>query len=222
MTTCADITDTLEAEHYLVSHGKCGGLGNFAASGSCTLRRGDRVVIEGPRGREVGTVLRQANVRQSRLLGVALSGAIVRLLSQDDELDLRQQHALQERLFAAASQLARSRDLPIEILDVDVLLENRAIIQFLGVDDAALEAFADHLGRDFGVEIHLENLALATVAEEPAGCGKPDCGKTDGGGCTTCSTGGGCSSCGSEATDLSPYFAHLRTKMENNQRTPLL
>ena len=47
-------------EHYLVSHGRSGGLGRFSAPPSSKLNRGDRVLIDSPRGREVGTVLCEA------------------------------------------------------------------------------------------------------------------------------------------------------------------
>jgi hypothetical protein len=61
----------------------------------------------------------------------------------------------------------------------------------------------------------------APDAHEHGGCDKPDCGRTAGGGCTSCSSGGGCSSCGSSKVDLRPYFSHLRDKMEAKGRIAL-
>src|SRR5580692_4412051 len=86
-------------EHYLVSHGKSGGLGSFTAHMSHVLRRGDRVVIDSPRGREVGTILCAANVRQSRILGAISTGAIVRPLAAADATALQGLCALEHRLF---------------------------------------------------------------------------------------------------------------------------
>jgi hypothetical protein len=213
------------ADGYVVSHGKSGGLGHFTAPVSLALRRGDRVIIDSPRGREIGTVLCPANARQSRILGAVASGAIVRPFTPDDDMVLNHLRETEQRLFEASRRLACSQGLPVEVLDVDVLFEERAILQIVGVDDTPLDTFVDALRRAFHLDIQLENLALAQPTENAAdhGCGKPDCGKTTGagGGCTTCATGGGCSSCGA-ATDLRPYFAHLRTQMEAKNRTSLL
>jgi hypothetical protein len=211
------------ADGYVVSHGKSGSLGHFITRFPLALRRGDRVIIDGPRGREIGTVLCPANVRQARILKAATSGAIVRHLTPDDDMALSHLRETEQRLFEASRRLACSQGLPVEVLDVEVLFEDRAILQIVGVDDTPLDAFVGALRRAFQLDIQLENLALAQATENAAdhGCGKPDCGKTAGGGCTTCATGGGCSSCGA-ATDLRPYFAHLRTQMEAKNRTSLL
>ncbi len=216
-------SESTAAEHYIISYGKSGGLGSFSTPEPLTLDRGDRVVIDSPRGREVGTVLCPASVRQARLLGAVASGTIVRPLSVADQVTLESSQTLSQQLFDASRQLACERELPLEILDVDVFLEGQAVVQFIGADVPMLDTFAQALGNRFQLGIRLENLALPQEPAEAHGCGKPDCGKTDGGGgCSTCSTGGGCSSCGSGATDLRPYFSHLREQMDTAQRTNLL
>ncbi|HWY85416.1 MAG TPA: PSP1 C-terminal domain-containing protein [Gemmataceae bacterium] len=211
-------------EHYLVSHGKSGGLGSFTAHMSQVLRRGDRVVIDSPRGREVGTILCAASVRQSRMLGAIATGSIVRPLAAGDATALTELRATEQRLFEAGRELARAQSLPVEVLDVDVLFDERAILQYVGPQETPLDEFARTLSQAFHLDIRLENLALPKESAElhDHGCGKPDCGKTAGGGCSTCSTGGGCSSCGTGATNLRPYFAHLRTQMEVKNRTSLV
>jgi hypothetical protein len=207
---------------YVVGHGKSGGLGHFTSRRPLPLGRGDRVIIDSPRGREVGTVLCPANARQARILGAVASGGIVRLLTPDDEMALKHSRETEQRLFEASRRLARDSDLPVEILDVDVLFEKRAILQVVGMNDTPLDAFVGTLSQAFRLDIQLENLALAHPMENADhGCGKPDCGKRSGGGCTTCATGGGCASCGG-AVDLRPYFAHLRQQMEARNRTSLL
>jgi cell fate regulator YaaT (PSP1 superfamily) len=210
-------------DQYLVAHGKAGAVGSFAMREPACLHRGDRVVIDSARGREVGTVLCPANMRQARLLGALHSGNIVRPLKPDDEKLLRQMRADEDRLFDAGRRLARARGLSVVILDSELLLEGGAVVQFVGDDDAALESFVHELSQLFAFQIRLENLALTQEAEgtHEAGCGKPDCGKTAGGGCTSCGTGGGCTSCGSGKTDLRAYFSHLRGQMEAGQRRSL-
>ncbi|MCI0640870.1 MAG: PSP1 domain-containing protein [Gemmataceae bacterium] len=210
-------------EFYVVSHGKSGALGNFAVAQDLVLARGQRVVIQSKRGLETGAVLCPAGVRQSRLLGAQSSGTIVRLIAPEDEIELARLQALGRIIFDSAQGLARERALPMEILDVDMLLDGQALLQFVGSESDALSDFAADLEQSFALPIKLENLALPAHHEEHGGCGKPDCGRTEGGGgCSTCSSGGGCSSCGSGNVDLRPYFAHLRTKMEEQRRVPLV
>ncbi len=209
------------ADQFVVSFGKGGAVGVFNAPAPLALRRGDRVVIRTPRGTEVGSVLCPASVRQARLLGATTTGDLLRPLAADDAARMPELLQCASRLFEAARQQAHEEQLAVEILDAEVLLDGRqAILQFLG-DEPNLDAFAHALERRFTLEIRLENLAQpASPAEEHGGCDKPDCGR-GAGGCTTCSTGGGCSSCGSGKVDMRDYFAHLRDKMEKNQRRPL-
>src|SRR5579863_1709183 len=115
--------DTTAAEQFLVSYGKSGGLGSFSAAEPLTLERGDRVIIDTPRGRELGTVLCPASVRQARLLGAVASGTIIRPVATADEATLAEGRSLSRRLFETGRQLAQARQLSLEILDVDVFFE---------------------------------------------------------------------------------------------------
>lgn len=217
-TTADPEADPQAGEHYLVSHGKSGGVGSFVSPQPLILRRGDRVVVDGPRGREVGTVLCPASIRQSRLLGAGSSGNIVRSLTAEDETALAGLGELGQQLFDFSRDTARRLGVAIEILDVDLMLDGRANVLFVG--QAPLEGLAAALHGALGLEIRLENLAVP--AESHGGCGKPDCGREagGGGGCSSCSSGG-CSTCGSGQVDLSQYFAHLRGRMETAGRVAL-
>lgn len=221
-----DATSELSAvaDQYVVSHGKSGGLGCFVAPEPLTLRRGERVVVDSSRGREVGSILCAASIRQARLLGAITTGTVVRRLDDEDESLLASLKELGARVYEAGRGLARDLDLPLEILDVEMLLDRQAILQFLGDASANLDDFAATLGQAFALDIRLENLALPVDQhdEDHGGCGKPDCGREGKSGCSTCGTGGGCSSCGSSKVDMRDYFLHLRTQMEARQRTPLL
>jgi hypothetical protein len=206
------------ADQFVVSFGKNGALGVFNAPAPLVLRRGERVVLQTPRGLEVGSVLCPASIRQARLLGAVTTGALLRPLSADDAARLPALEQVGQQLYEAAR-----RQVPAgaEILDVELLLDGQqAILHFVG-DAPNLDEFARTLEQHFALHVRLENLVQpAGAAEEHGGCDKPDCGR-EAGGCTTCSTGGGCSSCGSSKVDLRDYFAHLRGKLENNQRRPL-
>jgi cell fate regulator YaaT (PSP1 superfamily) len=212
-----------KSQEYLVSHGKTGVLGRFLAASPELLQRGDRVVIQGDRGLTLGVVLCAATERQERLLAAAPVGRLLRLADEIDEAARQSSQQREQHLFEAARRLALVLDVPMEILDVELALDgSHLILQYLPVAGCDPTVLVDRLAAEQGVEVWLESLA-APVAEEAhdhGGCGKPDCGKSEGG-CSSCGTGG-CSSCGSGKVDMAAYFAHLRTKMDAERRTPLL
>ena len=63
---------------YLVSHGSGGAVGRFAAASALTCSRGERVVVESPRGLEMGVVLCRSTPRHARLLHGAAVGRLLR------------------------------------------------------------------------------------------------------------------------------------------------
>lgn len=207
---------------YLVSHGKTGVVGRFLAHDVASYRRGDRVVIQGERGLAIGTVLCEATERHARILAATGHGRLLRAVHPDDEHALEQARTLAERIYTESRRLAVEMGLALEVMDVEMTLDgSRAIVQCLaGACDPA--PLLDALAATHGVQVWLENLADPLEEEEEHGCGKPDCGKSEGGGCSTCSSGGGCSSCGSGKVDMRDYFGHLREQMESSKRTQLL
>lgn len=206
------------ADEFLVHYGKNAALGSFTAPPELAPFRGARVVVEGPRGREVGTILAPSSSQ-----GLPRTGTILRLLGAEDEDALTHLLLQGEEVFTTAAAVANSLA-GLSVLDVDMPLQGAPILQVLADPAADLASFAQSLETLLGQPILIENLAeplpIETDHSHEGGCGKPDCGRDSGGGCTTCGTGGGCSSCGSGGTDLADYFAHLRTKMETT-RVPL-
>lgn len=206
-------------DHYIVSHGNSGALASFAVKERMLLSRGDRVVLDTPRGLEWGDVLGPASVRQSRLLGLG-DGVILREFTIADEVTLAAARLRAREVFEAAR--CQARTCPLEILDVEILLDGRrAFVQFLSPAADGIEEFAVRLGTSCGLEVLMENLALPVAEDADSGCGKPNCGRAEGGSCSSCGAGG-CSSCGDPKVDLRAYFGHLRGQMEASQRTPLL
>jgi hypothetical protein len=215
---------TIEGYEYLVSHGNSGGVGRFAAAPGLTCRRSDRVVVQSQRGLELGVVLCQATARHARLLHSTPVGQLLRRAGPEDEQAAIRQRAAAHRLFDDSRRVAAELALPIEILDVELLLDgNRAVVQHLRWADCEYGQFVAALERGQGLEVLLENLALPLqpAEEEHGGCGEPGCGRASGGGCSSCGSGG-CSSCGSGKVDMTAYFAHLRAQMEQRGRVPLL
>jgi len=213
------------SDQYVVAFGKSGGLGCFTVIEPLDLFRGARVVLRTPRGQEIGEVLGPATLRQARLIGSQVSGDILRHATAEDDLFLQNLGSAAEALFEECRRAAHDLALPLQILDVEVLLDGEnAIVQFVGGGDDDVTRLADALPRGQR-QIRFENLAAPGGRDDDdhGRCDKPDCGRINGGGgCTSCGTGGGCSSCGAGHVDLRPYFAHLRDKMEASHRTPLV
>jgi cell fate regulator YaaT (PSP1 superfamily) len=219
----APATTAVVSDQYLVSFGASGGLGCFTVQEALTLERGDRVVLRTPRGLEVGEVRGPATLRQARLAGTLAAGDIIRRFTSADEADSARLRSRADQVFAVCVAESARLGLPLQVVDVEILLDGRhAIVQFLGAD-AEVAVLAEVVERGFDLEIRFENLAQQSAMEEPGqgGCGKPDCGRVDGsGGCTDCGSGG-CGTCGAGHIDLRAYFAHLRGKMEASNRIPL-
>jgi cell fate regulator YaaT (PSP1 superfamily) len=213
-------------DQFIAAYGKSGGLGCFTAPEGLELSRGDQVALQTPRGLEAGTILGGATIRQARLLGAQTSGAIVRRLSAADEARLEELRRRANEFFETSRAVVLTLARSVHLIDVEVLLDARqAIVHIAAPSDDGLEEIAGELGQRLGLSVHFENAASPLGARDEhssGGCGKPDCGKKDGGGCTSCGAGG-CGSCGNGPVDLRPYFAHLRARMEEQQsRTSLL
>lgn len=198
----------------LVQYGRGGFVGRFAAREA--FARGARVVVSGPRGTEIGTVLCAAD-------GPACDGDALRAATDRDTTS----HERERELLEAASALAEARGLPVALVDAELTLDGALILHGLAWSACNADPLFAELSARFGLNVQF--LDLGTPAEkeapEPAGCGKPGCG-TESGGCSSCGTGGGCSSgscsrgAAKSADELTAYFADLRTKMEAG-RTPL-
>jgi|SRR5579875_814634 cell fate regulator YaaT (PSP1 superfamily) len=217
----------MEAQEYLASFGRSGEFGRFRAASPLHLRRGERVVVRGARGVEIAEVLRPATPRHAHFLPNTSVGQLLRRLTPADEQSESDLRLRAQQLFERSGQLAAEMGLPLLVLDVEVLLDGEhAVLHQLRGADADVRPFVSTLSREFAMHITLVDLSrdregAAPDEDEPTGCGRPDCGQREDGGCSTCGSGG-CGSCGSAATEYNElYFAQLREQMER-QRTALL
>jgi cell fate regulator YaaT (PSP1 superfamily) len=217
------LTTPAEPCEYLVGYGKSGAFGRFLGAGHLDLQRGDRVVVESARGVEIGVVLCPATAQHGRLLASSAPGRLLRRAAANDQHLEEDRAATAQALFDDARRLVSQAKLPVEVLDAEVLLDGRqAIIQVVSPPECDPTSLVEQLAQVHALELRLENLALPAPRTEK-GCDKPDCGRVNGTGCTSCgSSGGGCASCGSGGVDLRAYFAHLRSQIDERQRTPLL
>jgi cell fate regulator YaaT (PSP1 superfamily) len=213
---------------YLVNFGRAGDFSRFRTTVPAAFQRGDRVVVRTHQGVELGVVMCPASPDHARYLSDKGAGELLRHATPEDEQAAADLVGRSGRLFDDARCLAVELELPLEILDMEVLFDGRqAIIHYLCRQDCDYRPFVSTLSRRHDLLIVMQNLALPMERDEHSqGCGKPDCGKAGGGGCTTCGTGGGCSagSCGAgiKKEDVAVYLAGLRQSMEASPRTSLL
>lgn len=215
---------------YLVQFGKSGFVGRFASASA--VARGERAVVCGPRGVEIGQSLGELTERLAESLSV--EGELLRPATAEDEARAAAFPAREAQLLAISSDAAAERGLPLAFVDAELTLDDHLILHGLAWDACDATPLFDDLSARFGLTVRLLDLSQTQVSRDPKqaeGCGKPGCG-TESGGCSSCGTGeakGGCStgSCSrgavKSADELTAYFADLRRKMDaaGVNRTPL-
>jgi hypothetical protein len=205
---------------YLVAFGRAGHLGRFRAA-EPSYRRGDAVVVRGRRGVELGEVL-------GPLTGPTLPdeyvGDVLRASLDDDRAAATASARRALAICTEAETVAAELDLPLTVLDVEVMLDGRgAVLHGLAYAPCDAGPLLERLGESHAMVVRYYDLgaeppspADAPDAEEKLTCDKPDCGEGK------CGDGDGCSSCSAgSAKDLEAYFAQLREKMERRQAVPL-
>jgi cell fate regulator YaaT (PSP1 superfamily) len=175
---------------YLLTYGKQREFARFRTADMRSCRRGERFVIESPRGLEIGTVLRKLEQDPYQLLEEAFVGRIVRALTDADEAAARVSRERADHLFQFSRQAVSELHLPLDIVDAEVLLEGRGILHLLRWAECNSRSLLDRLGDEFRFSIRLNDLAATQSDELPtcgSGCGSGGCGECGHGGCSTCS-----------------------------------
>jgi cell fate regulator YaaT (PSP1 superfamily) len=206
---------------YLVSYGTSGEFARFRSTPPAEFRRGDRVVVRTSQGLELGVVMCPAQPEHAPFLSRTALGELLRPLTERDERQAEQVERLGQRVFDDAQGLVRELELPLEILDIEVLLEGQqAIVHHLRQIDCDYRGLVSALSKKYDLHIRMNNLALPK--EETIGCGLPNCGQLTGG-CQSCGSGG-CSTCGKgvKKEEVAAHLLNLRQLMEQRNRTSLL
>jgi cell fate regulator YaaT (PSP1 superfamily) len=197
---------------YLIGFGLRGDFGRFTTAAPLECRRGDRVVIQGSRGVEIGAVLRPATRQLAGLLPDAPAGTLLRRAGAGDERQAATMARRATDLFDRGRTIAGDLGLPLELLDAEVLLDGaHAVLYHLHWGESDVRPLVSTLARDFDLQVSLLDLTRPTDAAEH-GCG--DCGS---GGCGSCGSGGcGSGTCGRTMPpeELQAYFAGLREQMD--------
>ncbi len=195
---------------YLIRYGMMGQVGRFAADPGVSYRRGQTVVVRSHRGTELGEVLIEAPARADLNVPPAGTAQILRAATLHDIERAEAASRARDDRFAACQRVFRDGIWPIELIDVEPLLDDRrTVLHYLGPHKlnvagvlAAFRAACDldvmlqPVGRDLAED---DNDNDETAHDEPAehACGSGGsggCGSESGGGCGT--TSSGCADCG--------------------------
>ncbi|AMV40573.1 PSP1 C-terminal domain-containing protein [Planctomyces sp. SH-PL62] len=215
----------VEAE-CLVRYGLAGRVGWFAVDAELPSlpERGESIVVRSSRGVELGEVLSAEAAGRGR--AGEDSVGVFRVLRRADADDLARADeagGLRESRFELCRRIAEEAGWPLELVDVEPLLDLSTVLHVLTFDDLDPAPVRARFRVACDFDVFLEDLtdADATGAPEPEPapataekrCGDCDCGgggcskkaaktRADApealpkpGGCST-ATGGGCSSCG--------------------------
>lgn len=223
--SCSTNPPNLRADmssEYLVTFGRAGHLGRFRAASGLAPNRGDRVVIHGVRGVEIGLVLGAA----SQSIQDPHVGQLLRIADHEDEIVAESREQLSQRICQDAEAIAERLGLSLAVLDAEVTLDGRGAVLHAVSAGHPIDMLLDNLAERHGLIVRHYDVGReapapidASDALEEFKCDKPDCGE---GHCTDCGDHGGCSDCSAGgAKELETYFASLRAKMEIRSRMPL-
>jgi len=188
----------MEDSEYLVSYGNLGDFGRFRAAVPLACRRGQKLVVQSPRGLDLGVVMCPARDGHLRVLSSTEVREILRPATEDD-LQRAARHRRQSLcLCENARTVARELKLSLEVLDAEILLDGeQAVLYYLKQAECDPRPFLDRLAERHRLLIRLCDLALPeTPDQEFASCGGGNCGSE--GGCGSCGSGG-CSTCAHHA-----------------------
>ena len=193
----------------LVQYGRSAFVGGFTADGDVPPR-GTAVVVQTPRGIEIGTVLGPVAERFAGQVNET-GGAVVRAVTPADEVAANDAAELAAQLLDAADRSGR----PVTFLDCEVTLDRRgAVLHAVPWEACDLDPVLAELSDTFGLAVRLMDVSRTPTLQDPpepkTTCDKPGCGTG------SCSKGSVKS-----AAELTAYFADLRRQMEVAGRQPL-
>jgi cell fate regulator YaaT (PSP1 superfamily) len=210
----------VKASEYVVTHGRSGFLGRFLAAPGRVFERGDTVAIATSRGLELGTVLGPIASGFGSVVNAVPSGQVVRSATDADLATSATNDSQIPSLIELADSLRQQHDLPIAVLDAEMMLDGQRVVYcVLGGDDDAIGKLAEALSERLNIAIDFYR--PDQPADDP-GCGKPGCG-SGGGGCSSCGGSSGCSTGGcsrgqlATADAVTQYFADLRQRFQQRQ-----
>lgn len=181
----------IEGLRYLVRFGSMGHLSWFHSRASVGYEIKERVVVRTHRGLESGEVLTSEREGAPTTADNSHAGELLRSMTEEDKLQERAAHEGEARAFDACQKLLAERNMPMELIDVEQLLDGENIIfHFLGDPPSEITDLTQQLAEQYDARIEF----LQFMERAEAGCG-PKCGTDEAQGCGTDGAAGGCGSC---------------------------
>ena len=162
-----------------------GQVGRFRSEDGRQYPRGTAVICRTSRGIELGEVLTSSSDASPG----AVDGQLLRAVTAEDQLLKARLDRHQRKAFRACERLIRERDLPVALVDIELLFDGQSLyFYFLGDVTEEVEVMTQGLAKEYEAKAGIGKFAKLLTD----GCG-PGCGTVAGGGCQT--TGGGCAGC---------------------------
>lgn len=168
-------------------------IGRFHAPDAGSFHRGETVVVLSHRGLEKGEVVTRCQESHDVFFPAQSAGKLLRAFTPEDERQSQRLHSEAEALISQAQQLADKQQIPMMVLEADILMdEQHAIIRVARKPASSIQDWIADLSRTFGKQVFIEEES----PEVKVSCGDGSCG-SEGKGCGSCGSGG-CGSCTSK------------------------
>ncbi|MCX7700108.1 MAG: signal peptidase [Gemmataceae bacterium] len=165
---------------YIVRHGAMRFLGDFGVEHPAAVyRRADHVIVQTPRGHEVGEVLCPSSPAAVAAIPEPTTGQILRCLTDADRQRIEAIRADKSRQFDRAASHIAALHLPMQLVDVETLFGGeRIIFYFLAENRVDFRELVKVLAREFQTRIELRQIGVrdeAKLLADYGDCGKPVC-----------------------------------------------
>jgi cell fate regulator YaaT (PSP1 superfamily) len=164
---------------YVVRYGQMRYLGEYQGLEAYEHARGEKVVVQSDRGRELGEVLCPATDRTALFLENPVRGPILRVALEEDlslepQLDERRKQG-----FTTCRELIAKRRLQMDLVDVEVVFGGERIVFFyLAEKRVDFRELVRDLARVFQTRIEMRQIGVrdeAKLLADYGDCGKPVC-----------------------------------------------
>ncbi len=190
---------------FLVQYGRSAFVGWFTSEEP--LERGTLVIIDSPRGRELGTIMGPQSPTHA-----TIDGAVLRPANPQDQSEFVNAERQARAILQSVHDAITAQEEPVLVLDCEVLhFASEAILHVVSWGAADLTNRIRDWSDRFGIPIRLYDLAQ-TPKETVQGCGTSDCGS---GNCSSCSSGSGCATgCGKSVARSADEVAELLREVD--------
>ena len=151
----------------------------FVMNSRTELNRGCIVIGRTTRGIERGEVLCEATDRVLGQMKDPLLGNIQRIATPDDENENRHLQEHQQREFETCKQLIRELDLPMSLVDVELIFGGELIVVYYCADDRIdFREMVKRLSTEYQTRIEMRQIGArdeAKLLADYGDCGKPVC-----------------------------------------------